>query len=175
MLREEWLDGVAKTQTAEPLRALLAALDERLSLMPLVGVVKRRDGVPLVVPEREKVVLERALADLNAEAQRAKRTRHRPRAACARCSRPVRGRASGAVRAREGLGRAARTAARSREGAAPGAAADRRAHRALCSRCRPTSTPPPCARPRRDELRAPYLDAAQRDALADAIAACTKP
>ena len=27
----------------------------------------------------------------------------------------------------------------------------------------------------RDELRSPYLDAAQRDALADAIAACTQP
>ena len=68
-LREQWLGGGA-TRTAEPLRALLAALDERLALMPLVGVVKRRDGVPLFVPEREKLVLERALADLNAEAKR---------------------------------------------------------------------------------------------------------
>src|SRR6185503_5362431 len=72
-LREQWLGGGA-TRTAEPLRALLAALDERLALMPLVGVVKRRDGVPLFVPEREKLVLERALADLNAEAKRSGRT-----------------------------------------------------------------------------------------------------
>src|SRR5206468_4920292 len=60
-LRGQWLRGTSGTRTAQPLRALLGALDERLALMPLVGVVKRRDGVPLVVPEREKLVLERAL------------------------------------------------------------------------------------------------------------------
>jgi cyclohexadienyl dehydratase len=58
-LREEHL-GVAGVATAEPLRALMAAIDERLSLMPLVGTVKRASGVPLEVPEREQVVLDAA-------------------------------------------------------------------------------------------------------------------
>ena len=40
--------------------ALLAAIDERLSLMPIVAVVKRNSGIPLEVPEREEVVLDAA-------------------------------------------------------------------------------------------------------------------
>jgi len=68
-LRSEWL-GKNSAATADPLRALLAAIDERLALMPLVAVVKRRDGVPLVVPEREALVIDRALEELRAEARR---------------------------------------------------------------------------------------------------------
>lgn len=59
-LRAEYLGGGAAT--AAPLPALVAALDERLALMPLVGVVKRRSGVPLEVPERESQVLDAAAA-----------------------------------------------------------------------------------------------------------------
>jgi chorismate mutase len=71
-LRSEWL-GEARAATAEPLFALLAALDERLAMMPTVAVVKRRDGVPLAVPEREAFVIDRALADVHAAAERAGR------------------------------------------------------------------------------------------------------
>lgn len=48
--------------TAEPLAALLAALDERLALMPLVAQVKRARGLPVEVPERETRVLDAAVA-----------------------------------------------------------------------------------------------------------------
>jgi cyclohexadienyl dehydratase len=57
-LRREHFGGGAPT--AEPLSALLAAVDERLSLMPLVAFVKRESGVPLEVPEREVFVLDAA-------------------------------------------------------------------------------------------------------------------
>ncbi|MEM7409749.1 MAG: transporter substrate-binding domain-containing protein [Myxococcota bacterium] len=68
-LRQEWL-GSEAAATADPLGALLGAIDERLTLMPLVGVVKRRDGVALEVPEREVYVIDRAIADLEAAAER---------------------------------------------------------------------------------------------------------
>lgn len=58
-LREQHLGPGAKA-TAQPLRALFAALDERLSLMPLVGAAKREQGIPLEVPEREQIVLDAA-------------------------------------------------------------------------------------------------------------------
>ena len=54
---------------ATPLRSLLASMDERLSLMPLVGAFKRRNGLPLEVPEREKAVLEAAVAGVRAAAR----------------------------------------------------------------------------------------------------------
>jgi cyclohexadienyl dehydratase len=59
-LRREHLGPGPHAAVAQPLPALVAALDERLSLMPWVGVSKRRAGLPLVVPEREAEVLEQA-------------------------------------------------------------------------------------------------------------------
>ena len=59
-LRAEHLGAGAGLATAAPLPALVAALDERLALMPVTGVVKRRSGVPLEVPEREDFVLDAA-------------------------------------------------------------------------------------------------------------------
>ncbi len=49
---------------ATPLPALFAAIDERLSLMPIVGTAKRREGFPIDVPEREAEVLEAAVAQV---------------------------------------------------------------------------------------------------------------
>jgi cyclohexadienyl dehydratase len=72
-MREEHL-GVAGVATAEPLRALMAAIDERLSLMPLVGTVKRETGIPLEVPEREQVVLDAATEAVLEAAARADAT-----------------------------------------------------------------------------------------------------
>jgi cyclohexadienyl dehydratase len=63
--------GVAGPPVATPLGALLAAIDERLSLMPWVGAAKRSAGLPIEAPEREEVVLEAAVADTRAAAVRA--------------------------------------------------------------------------------------------------------
>ncbi len=73
-LRGELLGEGAGPPTATPLRALLAACDERLSLMPLVGAAKRREGLPLEVPEREAAVLDAALES----ARRAAEAAHLP-------------------------------------------------------------------------------------------------
>lgn len=69
-LRAEHLGPAAGPPVAEPLAALLAALDERLSLMPVVAVVKRRSGVPLEVPARESQVLDAATEAVLADASR---------------------------------------------------------------------------------------------------------
>ncbi len=68
-LRARYLGGGAPTAT--PLAALLAAVDERLALMPLVGSAKRRAGLPLEVPEREALVLDAALVSVRKAAARA--------------------------------------------------------------------------------------------------------
>jgi cyclohexadienyl dehydratase len=172
--REQWLPGTSGTRTAEPLRALLAAIDERLALMPLVGVVKRRDGVPLYVPEREKVVLERALEDLRAEAKRSGRKAPRDVRVRALFEAQFEAARSVQLRAvkdsayqpleplpdlekelRPALLRIGERTARLLLALTPGLDAD--AVRTAA----------------RDALRAPYLSAELRDALADAIAACS--
>jgi cyclohexadienyl dehydratase len=71
-LRVEHLEGVAPDPVATPLSALLAAVDERLALMPIVGASKRAEGVALEVPEREAIVLDAAVAAVAAAAERAK-------------------------------------------------------------------------------------------------------
>jgi cyclohexadienyl dehydratase len=53
-----------------PLDSLLAAMDERLSLMPLVAVAKRNAGMPLEVPDREQLVLDAAVESARAAAER---------------------------------------------------------------------------------------------------------
>jgi cyclohexadienyl dehydratase len=60
-LRAEHL-GQPGPRTALPLAALVAAIDERLALMPLVALAKQRDALPLEVPAREREVLERGIA-----------------------------------------------------------------------------------------------------------------
>ena len=60
-LRSLHFGDAAGGRLATPLRALLGAMDERLSLMPMVAVAKRRAGLPLEVPEREAVVLDSAV------------------------------------------------------------------------------------------------------------------
>lgn len=54
----------ARPPTAAPLAALLAALDERLALMPAVAEAKRASGGPVEVPEREARVLDAAVASV---------------------------------------------------------------------------------------------------------------
>ena len=127
-----------------------------------------------MVPEREALVLERALADLRAEAQRSGRAapeEKRVRAlfeAQFEAARSVQWRAVKDPNyhppeplpdlereLRPALLRIGERTARLLLALPPGL--DAAAVRAAA----------------REELRAPYLDAAQRDALADAIAACT--
>jgi len=68
-LRSEFLGAGPFARVAEPLPALVAALDERLSLMPWVAIAKRREGLPLVVPEREDAVLDEATAAVLSQAK----------------------------------------------------------------------------------------------------------
>jgi cyclohexadienyl dehydratase len=72
-LRQEHLTEEPMARTATPLGALLAAVDERLALMPVVGVTKRREGFPIAVPEREEVVLDKAVESTRATALRQKK------------------------------------------------------------------------------------------------------
>jgi len=67
-LRRRFLGENAGPRTAEPLVALLAAVDERLALMATVGVAKRRQGLPLLDTRREAVVLRSAVENVNAAA-----------------------------------------------------------------------------------------------------------
>ena len=73
-LRRQHLGKKAQPPTATPLAALLAAVDERLALMPLVGAAKRAAGLPLVVYEREAFVLDAAVDGVRAAAARAETT-----------------------------------------------------------------------------------------------------
>jgi len=60
-LRAEHL-GRGAPRTATPLPALVAAIDERLALMPLVAGAKQRLGLPIEAPAREREVQERGVA-----------------------------------------------------------------------------------------------------------------
>ncbi len=70
-LRARHLGPDASAATAEPLPALLAAIDERFSLMPWVAAAKRSAGLPLQVPEREEIVIDAAVAGVAAAAAEA--------------------------------------------------------------------------------------------------------
>jgi cyclohexadienyl dehydratase len=69
-LRRLYLGEPAAAPTATPLGSLVAALDERMALMPLVAAAKRRDVLPLADPAREARVIEAGLASVRAAAQR---------------------------------------------------------------------------------------------------------
>jgi cyclohexadienyl dehydratase len=69
-LRRRYLGEKAAAPTATPLGALVAALDERLALMPWVATAKRRDVLPIADPAREAKVIEAALASVRTAAQR---------------------------------------------------------------------------------------------------------
>ena len=68
-LRARWL-GPETTATARPLDALLAAVDERMALMPAVAEAKRRSARALRDPEREARVLEAGQAAVREAAAR---------------------------------------------------------------------------------------------------------
>lgn len=68
-LRARWL-GPGATATARPLDALLAAVDERMALMPAVAEAKRRSARALRDPEQEARVLEAGEAAVQEAAAR---------------------------------------------------------------------------------------------------------
>jgi cyclohexadienyl dehydratase len=69
-LRRRYLGEKTAAPTATPLGALVAALDERLALMPWVAAAKRRDALPIADPAREAKVIEAALTGVRAAAKR---------------------------------------------------------------------------------------------------------
>lgn len=68
--RETLGPGAAETPTATPLAALLAAMDERLALMPSVAEVKRARGLAIEAPEREAVVVDALVGAARAAAEK---------------------------------------------------------------------------------------------------------
>jgi cyclohexadienyl dehydratase len=69
-LRRKHLTAPVPVAPATPLEALLAAMDERLMLMPIVGASKREEGLPLEAPERETRVLDAGVSAVAAAARR---------------------------------------------------------------------------------------------------------
>lgn len=61
-LRSRWIPGPPQPETATPLSALVAAMDERLALMPWVVAAKRRDVRPIADPARERRVIAAGIA-----------------------------------------------------------------------------------------------------------------
>lgn len=72
-LRAAHLGGPEEPPTAHPWPALLAALDERLALMPAVAAVKRRDGRPIEAREVESRVIAAGRRAVRREAEAANR------------------------------------------------------------------------------------------------------
>lgn len=70
-LRMQWLGPEAAAQrSALPAAALVAALAERLALMPAVAEAKRASGAPVLAPEREAELLASAMEVARAAARR---------------------------------------------------------------------------------------------------------
>lgn len=63
-LRARHFGRNAGAPTATPLAALVAAMDERLGLMPSVAAAKRANGRPIAAPARERKVLEATVASV---------------------------------------------------------------------------------------------------------------
>ena len=69
-LRRRHLGEATGPVTATPVAALLAAIDERLSLMPVIGMAKRQQAYPIEDLAREEYVIDAALASVRRAAQR---------------------------------------------------------------------------------------------------------
>ncbi len=169
-LREEQLGPGAAQEIATPLRALLAAVDERLDLMPLVARAKRERELPVRDPEQEQRVLEAATRAARDAARRAGVV-------------PIPDRWVHALfRAQIDAGAALQTYALARPGAGAPSAPDldgalrpalaRIGERiAECLARLPGPLDPGAVeREAQDQLDAPGLDAATREALSDVIA-----
>lgn len=72
-LRARHLGAATRQATATPHAALVAALDERISLMPAVAAAKRERVLPIEAPARERRVLDAGVAAVAAAAERSGR------------------------------------------------------------------------------------------------------
>ena len=72
-LRRQYFGPLKDRAPTTALVALVAALDERLSLMPWVVAAKREHGLPITSRRREKVVLATAMTDIRAAEEQAGR------------------------------------------------------------------------------------------------------
>jgi len=72
-LRRQYFGLLKDRAPTTALVALVAALDERLSVMPLVVAAKRERGLPITSRRREKVVLATAIADIRVAEEQAGR------------------------------------------------------------------------------------------------------
>jgi cyclohexadienyl dehydratase len=72
-LRTRHFGHAKRVPTATPLAALVAAMDERLALMPAVAAAKRARGRPIAAPARERKVLAATVAAVLAAAEAAGR------------------------------------------------------------------------------------------------------
>ncbi|MEE2677309.1 MAG: transporter substrate-binding domain-containing protein [Myxococcota bacterium] len=72
-LRQRHFGRTPGSATALPLEALVAALDERLALMPAVTAAKRAAVRPIAAPRRERVVVAAGIAAVHAAAERSGR------------------------------------------------------------------------------------------------------
>lgn len=173
-LRARWLPGASAEPLAAPLPALVAALDERLSLMPAVAEAKRAAGKPVRDPAQEGRVLEAAIAATAAAAGKAGRPA--PDEACVR----------GLFAAQMDAGSAIQERVLARPGAGGPPPDLEREIRPALARLSPrlaaalVALPPdlPEAAIRTalaDGLRVPDLGAAQREALAAALLRCAQP
>ncbi len=68
-LRRHHLRDETAAATATVVGSLFAAIDERFSLMPMVGVAKREQGFPIEDWDREQVVIDSAVAGVSAWAE----------------------------------------------------------------------------------------------------------
>ena len=80
--RAHWMPGAPASLASAPLEALVAAMDERLALMPFVAEAKRTSGRPVRDAAQEARVLDAAVSDVAKTALAA--SRRAPSDACVR-------------------------------------------------------------------------------------------
>lgn len=172
-LRARWFPGAETAATATPLGALFAAIDERLSLMPLVAEAKRASGRPIADPAQE----ERVLASAVAATRQAARQAGRP------APDPARVRAAFAAQLAAARGLQTRLLAHApAPGAAPAPDLDTRLRPALLRLGERIAVALVAAggpvrdvevrRAAREALRSPGLETREIDAIAEAVARC---
>jgi cyclohexadienyl dehydratase len=171
--RAQWLPTAARASTAAPLPALVAAMDERLGLAPVVAQAKRASGRPVRDAAQEARVLDAAVTDASKAALAAGSAG--PSEDCVR----------GLTRAQIDAGSAIQEAVLARPSLADGVSPPdlERAVRPALARIGPriaaalvrlpTGGEPEALRHAvRDGLRAPDLDASHRDAIVEAVLRC---
>ncbi|CAG1007836.1 Cyclohexadienyl dehydratase [Myxococcaceae bacterium] len=184
-LRARWLGPQASPEaTAGPLEALVAAIDERLSLMPAVARAKRTLGAAVRDPAQEERVIAAALAAVQDAASRAGVAP--PSDACVRALFDAQMLAARRIQERAGEADAPPQAAAGEAVARPPGPALSEEIRPALARITPRIADALVALPRAtparqireaagEGLRDPALDASDRVAIASALVRCAEP